>query len=100
MKTKAERFIDHVQSALIRNRSTITSSPAIAAAWSLLRELEQASRAAVYIPDALSAEEAADQFVRFLYEDDAIAPDPDEAPAWLRSYVIAELEMSCLEHQS
>ena len=100
MKTKAERFIDHVQSALIKNRSTVTSSPAFAAAWSLLRELEQASRAAVYIPDMLPAEEAADQFVRFLYEDDAAAPDPDEAPAWLRSYVIAELEMSCPEQQS
>lgn len=100
MKTKAERFIDHVQSALIKNRSTITYSPAVAAVWSLLRELEQASHASVYIPDEVSPEEAADQFVRFLYDDDAAAPDPDEAPPWLRSYVIAELEMSCSAHHS
>jgi hypothetical protein len=100
MKTKAERFIDHVQSALIRNRSTVTYSPAVAAVWSLLRELEQASHAAVFIPETLSAEEAAEQFVRFLYEDDAAAPDPDDVPHWLRTYVIAELEMSCAEHQS
>lgn len=100
MKTKAERFIDHVQSALIRSKRTITLSPAAAAMWSLLRELEQASHAAVYIPETLPAEEAADQYVRFLYEDDAAAPDPDDAPHWLRTYVIAELEMSCPEHQS
>jgi hypothetical protein len=100
MKTKAERFIDHVQSALIRSRSTITYSPAVTAVWSLLKELEHASHAAVYIPETLSPEEAAEQFVSFLYEDDDAAPDPDDAPAWLRSYVISELEMSCPEHQS
>lgn len=100
MKTKAERFIDHVQSALITNRSTSTYAPTVVAAWSLLTELEQASRAAVYIPEVLSAEEAAKQFVRFLYEDDADAPSPIDAPPWLRSYVISELELSCVEHRS
>lgn len=100
MKTKAERFIDHVQNALIRSRHMVTSGPAVTAVWSLLRELEQASRAAVYIPEALTAEEAAQQFVRFLYDDASGAPDPSDAPPWLRSYVIAELEMSCGEHLS
>lgn len=100
MKTKAERFIDHVQSALIQSRHTTVQAPAVTAVWSLLKELEQASRAAVYIPEDLSAEEAAQHFVSFLYEDDAYAPDPADAPPWLRSYVIAELEMSCSEHLS
>lgn len=100
MKTKAERFIDHVQSALIKSKHTVTHAPAVTAVWSLLRELEQASRAAVYIPETLSAEEAAQQFVSFLYEEDSLAPDPADAPPWLRSYVIAELEMSSSEHLS
>ena len=60
MKTKAERFIDHVQAALIRSKRTVTFSPAVTAMWSLLRELEQASHAAIYIPETLSAEEAAE----------------------------------------
>lgn len=94
MKTKAERFIDHVQNALIQNKHTTSTAPAVVAAWSLIRELEQASRAAIHIPDTLSAEEAARDFVSFLYEIDSLAPEPDDAPAWLRSYVIAELEMS------
>ncbi|MFT3870967.1 MAG: hypothetical protein QM715_21140 [Nibricoccus sp.] len=100
MKTKAERFIDHVQSALIQSRHTTVQAPAVTAVWSLLKELEQASHAAVYIPEDLSPEDAAQQFVSFLYEDDAFAPDPADAPPWLRSYVIAELEMSCSEHLS
>ncbi|MFT3781694.1 MAG: hypothetical protein QM790_06710 [Nibricoccus sp.] len=100
MKTKAERFIDHVQSALIKGRHMTIQAPAVTAVWSLLKELEQASRAAVYIPETLSPEEAARQFVSFLYQDDSAAPDPSDAPAWLRSYVIAELEMSCSEHLS
>ena len=100
MKTKAERFIDHVQSALIQSRHTTVQAPAVTAVWSLLKELEQASHAAVYIPEDLPAEDAAQQFVSFLYEDDAYAPDPADAPPWIRSYVIAELEMSCTEHLS
>ena len=100
MKTKAERFIDHVQSALIQNKHTATTAPAVTAVWSLLRELEQASRAAVHIPESLSAEEAAHQFVDFLYEIDSLAPDPSDAPAWLRSYVISELELSDSEQVS
>ena len=100
MKTKAERFIDHVQSALIQNKHTVTNAPAVTAVWSLLQELEQASRAAVYIPETLSAEEAARQFVSFLYEFDSVAPDPTDAPDWLRAYVIGELEMSVSERLS
>jgi hypothetical protein len=97
MKTKAERFIDHVQHALIRSRHMVVRVPTVTAVWSLLKELEQASRAAVYIPDTMTAEEAADQFVRFLYDEGALAPDPADAPHWLRTYVIAELETSCAE---
>jgi hypothetical protein len=92
MKTKAERFIDHVQSALVQNKHPVANAPAVTAVWSLLRELEQASHAAVHIPDTLSAEEAAYQFVRFLSEIDSNGSDPNDAPAWLREYVIAELE--------
>ena len=92
MKTKAERFIDHVQSALIQSKHPVANAPAVTAVWSLLRELEQASHAAVHIPDSLSAEEAAHQFVRFLSEIDPNGSDPNDAPAWLREYVIAELE--------
>jgi len=100
MKTKAERFIDHVQSALIRTRHTVASGATVTAAWSLLRELEQASRAAVYIPDVVTAEEAARAFVGFLYDDDSPARDPSDAPDWLRAYVIGELEMSVAERRS
>ena len=94
MKTKAERFIDQVQSVLIQSKHTGAYAPAM---WSLLRELEQASRAAIHIPESLSAEEAAQQFVSFLYEVDSLAPDPADAPDWLRSYVIGELELSVSE---
>ena len=100
MKTKAERFIDHVQSTLIKSRPTAASVSTVTAAWSLLQELERASRAAIYIPEVLSAEDAADEFVRFLYDGDPAAPDPADAPPWLRTYVIAELELSCSEHLS
>jgi hypothetical protein len=100
MKTKAERFIDHVQSALIQSRHPIACAPTVTAAWSLLRELEQASRAAVYIPEMVTAEEAAREFVRFLYEEDLLAPDPSDAPEWLRAYVIGELELSASERLS
>ena len=100
MKTKAERFIDYVQSALIQNRHTVPSAPAVTAEWTLLTELEQASRAAMYIPDTLPVDEAALDFVRFLFETDTIAPDPADAPEWLRAYVIGELEMSVSERLS
>jgi hypothetical protein len=100
MKTKAERFIDHVQSALIQTRHTMASTPAVTAVWSLLRELEQASRAAVFIPETVTAEEAAREFVSFLYEEDSLAPDPSDAPEWLRAYVIGELELSVSERLS
>jgi len=100
MKTKAERFIDHVQSALIQTRHSIVSASSVTAVWSLLRELEQASRATVYIPDTVTAEQAAREFVSFLYEDDLFAPDPSDAPEWLRAYVIGELEMSVSERLS
>jgi len=94
MKTKAERFIDHVQSTLIQSKHPVTNAPAVTAVWSLLRELEQASHAAVHIPDSISPEEAACQFVRFLSEIEPNGSDPNDAPAWLREYVIAELEMA------
>ena len=42
MKTKAERFIDHVQSLLIQSRHPFEQVPAVTAMWSLLKELEQA----------------------------------------------------------
>lgn len=100
MKTKAERFIDHVQSLLIQSRHPFAQVPAVTAMWSLLKELEQASHATMYIPETLSAEEAAREFVRFLYDVDLVAPDPADAPAWLRSYVIAELEMAVETHES
>jgi hypothetical protein len=94
MKTKAERFIDHVQNALIQGRRVTPHASAVTAVWSLLRELEQASRAAVYIPESVTPEEAAAQFVRFLSEIDTSSSDPNDAPPWLREYVIAELETS------
>jgi len=94
MKTKAERFIDYVQSALIQSKHPVANAPAVTAVWSLLRELEQASHAAVHIPDSISAEEAAGQFVRFLSEIEPNGANPDDVPAWLREYVIAELEMA------
>ena len=94
MKTKAEIFSDHVRSILMRSMHPVKNAPAVTAVWSLLRELEQASRAAAHIPKTLSAEEAARQFVNFIYEIDAITPDSVDAPTWLRSYVIAELEIS------
>jgi hypothetical protein len=94
MKTKAERFIDHVQNLLIQNKHTAANAPAVTAVWSLLQELEQASRAAVYVPDLISAQDAAFQFVHFLAAIDSPASDPNDAPAWLRAYVIAELETS------
>jgi len=92
MKTKAERFIDHVQSLLIQSKHPVANAPAVTAVWSLLRELEQASRAALHIPEWVSPEEAASQFVRFLSEIEPNGTDPNDAPAWLREYVIAELE--------
>jgi len=92
MKTKAERFIDHVQDALIQSKPTATNVAPVTAVWSLLRELEQASRASVYIPESVSAEDAAREFVQFLFEIDSLVSDPNDAPAWLRAYVIAELE--------
>jgi len=94
MKTKAERFIDHVQNLLIQNKHTAANAPAVTAVWSLLRELEQASRAAVYIPETVSARDAAFEFVHFLSAIDTTDSDPNDAPAWLRAYVIAELETS------
>ncbi len=100
MKTKAERFIDHVQSMLIQSKHPFEHATSVTTAWSLLKELELASRAALYVPETLLAEDAARDFVRFLYEDDAFAPDPVDAPVWLRTYVIAELEMSISPHES
>jgi len=100
MKTKAERFIDHVQSLLIQCKQPAANSPAVTAAWSLLRELEQASRAAMYLPELHSPEDAAREYVRFLYDVEVLAPDPVDAPAWLRTYVIAELEMAVSTHES
>jgi hypothetical protein len=100
MKTKAERFIDHVQNALIQTRHSTACASRVTAAWSLIRELEQASRAAVYIPEAVTAEEAGREFVRFLYEEDSLASDPSDAPDWLRAYVIGELELSASERLS
>ena len=94
MKTKAERFIDHVQNALIQSKRMSASSSSVTAVWSLLRELEQASRAAVHIPESISAEDAARQFIQFLSEIDTLTSDPNDAPAWLHAYVIAELEAS------
>ncbi len=101
MKTKAERFIDHVQSLLIQSKHPAANTSAVTVVWSLLKELEQASRATMYIPDTLSAEEAAREFARFLYDTDPlVAADPADAPAWLRAYVIAELEMSVTSFES
>jgi hypothetical protein len=91
-KAKAEQFIDFVQNALILGRRT--RGRTTTAVWSVLYDLEQASHAAVYIPDSLSAEDAAREFVQFLAEMESREYDPKKTPAWLHGFVMAEIETS------
>ncbi len=94
MKTKVELFIELVESALIRNQHIAANMPAVTAVWSMLQNLEQASRAAMFIPKSITPEKAAQQYVDFICEIDSFAAESSDTPAWLRAYVIAELEMS------
>ena len=91
-KAKAEQFVDHVQNALIMKRQA--RGRETTAVWSVLYELEQASHAAMYIPDSLSPEDAAREFVQFLIAMDTRERDLTDIPTWLHAFVIAELEPS------
>lgn len=90
-KAKAEQFIDYVQNALILGRRTLAGVAPTTMVWSLLHELEQASRAAIYIPEDVTAEEAAREFVRFVTDPEQPSTDFESTPSWLREFLLAEL---------
>lgn len=90
-KAKAEQFIDYVQNALILGRRTIAGVAPTTMVWSLLHELEQASRAAPYIPEQLAAEVAAREFVKFISDPQQPDDDFSSTPLWLREFLLAEL---------